>query len=429
MNAQLQKHIGSKALLAYYISSVVGVGVLIIPGVAAQIAGPASLLAWVLLALISAPVAISFAKMAMLVPDSGGVPSFVEKRLDPNLGKALSLLLMVTMVFGNPVMGLATAYYLRDLLHFDAALMPWVSYSAMLLSIAFNLLGMRLGSRIQSFLLFLLIFGLAAVILLALPHGSRANLTPFFPPQGISAVGSALVICFFSFLGWENVSSIAEEVKEPHKAFRRAIPWAIVCVGGLYVLIAGVYLAVVPAGERAQDPTVLAPILRIVFGERVALAGGVVALLLLVLATNSWVLGASRLAYALSRNGLLPAAIGRVGGRTGVPAHALGFLAVGYGLVTLLIAGLGLSEQWLIRFANANFMLIYLCAFWAGLRIFESARMRLCAWVAIVATACFVPFFGGMALVSAALTGTALLWLRRRGHKAQAATLAPPLAE
>jgi amino acid efflux transporter len=63
------------------------------------------------------------------------------------------------------------------------------------------------------------------------------------------------------------------------------------------------------------------------------------------------------------------------------------------------------------------------------LRIFKSARMRLCAWVAIVATACFVPFFGGMALVSAALTGAALLWLRRRGHKRQAATLAPPLAE
>ncbi len=416
-------------MLAYYISSVVGVGVLIIPGLAAQIAGPASLLAWVLLALISAPVAISFAKMAMLVPDSGGVPSFVEKCLDPNLGKALSLLLMATMVFGNPVMGLATAYYLRDLLHFDAALMPWVGYGAMLLSVAFNLLGMRLGSRIQSFLLFLLIFGLASIILLALPHGSRANLTPFFPPQGISAVGSALVICFFSFLGWENVSSIAEEVKQPHQAFRRAIPWAIVCVGGLYGLIAGVYLAVVPAGERAQDPTVLAPILRIVFGERVALAGGVVALLLLVLATNSWVLGASRLAYALSRNGLLPAAVGRVGGRTGVPAHALGFLAAGYGLVTLLIAGLGLSEQWLIRFANANFMLIYLCAFWAGLRIFKSARMRLCAWVAIVATACFVPFFGGMALVSAALTGAALLWLRRRSHKAQASTLTPPLAQ
>lgn len=429
MNSSLKKHIGSKELLAYYISSVVGVGVLIIPGVAAQIAGPASLLAWILLALISAPVAISFAKMAMLVPDSGGVPAFVEKCLDPHLGKALSLLLMLTMVFGNPVMGLATAYYLRGLVGFDAALTPWVGYGAMLLSVSFNFLGLRLGSRIQSFLLFLLISGLAAVMLLALPHGSRAHFTPFFPAQGISAVGSALVICFFSFLGWENVSSIAEEVKQPEKAFRRAIPWAIVCVGVLYGLVAGVYLAVVPAGARASDPTVLVPILRIVFGERVAQAGGVVALALLVLATNAWVLGASRLAYALGRKGLLPAACGRLKGAAGVPAAALGVLAVGYGLVTLLIAGLGLSEQGLIRFANANFMLIYLCAFWAGLRMFTSKRMRLCAWAAIVATGCFVPFFGTMALLSVALTGAALLWLRRRDAAARAGTARGALAD
>ena len=57
----LQRHIGSRELLAFYISSVVGAGVLIIPGIAAQIAGPASIVAWVLLALIT---------VVMLIPTS-----------------------------------------------------------------------------------------------------------------------------------------------------------------------------------------------------------------------------------------------------------------------------------------------------------------------------------------------------------------------
>lgn len=418
MSAQLQKHIGSKELLAYYISSVVGVGVLIIPGVAAQIAGPASLLAWLLLALISAPVAVSFAKMAIMSPDSGGVPAFVEQHLRRDLGQALALLLNLTMVFGNPVMGLASAYYLRDLTGFDSAWLPWVGYGCMLLSIGFNFLGMRLGSRIQTLALLLLISGLCLVIVLALPQGKTENLQPFMP-HGWLSIGGAMAVCFFSFLGWENVSSIAEEVKQPERAFKRAIPWAILCVGALYCLIALVYLMVTPASVRGQDPTVLAPVLRIVFGERVAQAGNLVALLLLALATNSWVLGASRQTWALARGGLLPAPLARLNPQ-GVPAAALLYLAAGYGLVTVLISTCGLSEQWLIKLANANFMLIYLCAFWAGLRMFSSTRTRVCAWLSIFATACFVPFFGALSLVSLALCGAALLWLRMRAGAAPA---------
>ncbi len=272
MSAELQKHIDTKGLVAYYVSSVVGVGILIIPGIAAQIAGPASLLAWILLALISVPVAFSFAKMAVLVPDSGGVPSFVGKYLDAKIGKALSILLMLTMVFGNPVMGLTTAHYLRNLLGFESALIPWIGFCFMLLSIAFNLIGIRTGAKIQSLALFFLIAGLVTVIVLALPVGKLENITPFFP-HGIGSVGSAMVVCFFSFLGWENVSSIAEEVDNPKQTFRRAIPWAILCVGGLYCLIAWVYLTVVPLSERTDNPTVLTPILRIVFGNTVAILG------------------------------------------------------------------------------------------------------------------------------------------------------------
>lgn len=410
MNTKLQKHIGTKELLAYYISSVVGAGVLIIPGVAAQIAGPASLLAWVLLAIISAPVAITFAKMAIHVPDSGGVPSFVEQTFDPILGKSMAILLTLTMIIGNPVMGLASAFYLRDLLGYEENFIPWIGYGFMLLSITFNLVGIRFGSKIQSYALYILIIGLIVIILLALPKTDLKNMTPFFP-QGFSSVGAAMVICFFSFLGWENVSSISEEVIEPEHTFRKAIPWAILCVGGLYVLIAWVYLAVVPETLRLNNPTVIAPILQTVFGKNIAMIGSLVAVILLVLATNSWVLGASRQVYSLARNKVLPMPLSKLSNRSGVPVRALLFLAFGYGLITLLISNTGWSEEWLIRLANANFMLIYLGAFIAGLNTFTSKRMKACIWLAIFATVSFVPFFGWMILGSLSLMAIAYVWL------------------
>lgn len=415
MKPSLQKHIGSKELLAYYISSVVGVGVLIIPGIAAQIAGPASLLSWVFLALISAPFAIAFAQMAILVPNSGGVPSFVEQKFDPVLGQAMAILLSLSMVIGNPVLGLASAHYLHDFLGFDASWVPWVGFGFMLFSIAFNLIGIRVGSKIQSYALFFLILGLIAIVLLSLPKTELKNMTPFFP-HGITSVGSAMVVCLFSFLGWENVSSIAEEVKQPERTFRKVIPWAIACVGGLYVSIAWVYLAVVPEALRQNDPTVISPILRVVFGGPVATVGGLIALVLLVLTTNSWVLGASRQVYALARNGVLPSVLGQVSARTGAPAPALLFLGLGYALITLLISGTGWSEQWLIQLANANFLLIYLGAFFAALRVFPSRGMRACAWAAILATASFVPFFGWTMLGSVGLLSIPYAWFFYRSR-------------
>jgi amino acid efflux transporter len=410
MTAHLQKHVGAKELLAYYISSVMGVGILIIPGIAAQIAGPASLLAWIFLAILSAPFAIIFAKMSMLVPSSGGVPAFIEQTFDPALGKTAAILLTLTMVVGNPVLGLGSAHYLRALLGFNESAVVWVGYGFMLLSVLFNLIGLRLGSKIQFFMLLILITGLVSIIILATPAAHLNNMTPFFS-QGYASVGSAIVVCFFSFIGWENVSSIAEEVQHPKRTFRQVIPWAVFCVGGLYILIALIYLAVVPNTEAINDPTVITSILRIIFGSKAANGGSIVAIVLLILATNSWILGASRLVFSLARNNLLPSLFSKVSRTTGVPTYALLLLAVGYGLVTLLVQNKYLTEQDLIKFANVNFMLVYLIAFIISLNIFTSKLLKTCAWVGIVATTGSILFLGWMILIPIIMIAIIYSWV------------------
>lgn len=413
----LQRHIGSRELLAFYISSVVGAGVLIIPGIAAQIAGPASIVAWMLLALITAPVAVCFAKMSMMAPESGGVPAFVEKSLNRRMGKTLSMLLTLTIVVSDPIMGLAAAHYLHALIPFDRVWIPLVGYAFLLSAIGFNAMGMKIGGKIQSMAVFILVCGLVVVMAVALPQGSAENMTPFMP-QGFSSIGGAMVVCFFAFLGWENISSIAGEVRDPERTFRRVIPWAVVVVSGLYGMIALTYVAVVPSDERATAPTVLVPILRIAVGESTAAVGSVVAIALLLLAVNSWVMGASRQIFALANAGLLPRALGRwSGGAQGAPRNALAALAVVYGIFTLCITVFQIPEEALIQFANANFIVIYLFAFGAALKVFRSARMRVCAWIAIIASASLVPLLGKMVAASlaiAAMVFVGLAWHENR---------------
>lgn len=399
MRKQLKKTIGKRELLTYYITSLVGVGILIVPGIAAQIAGPASLISWLLLIIISCPVAFVFAQMSILVPDSGGVPAFVEHSFGKYYGKSLSVLLVFTMVIGNPVMGLASAHYLKSIVQFDSELLPLIGYGFMLISIIFNLIGLRTSGKIQSIALFLLISGLLIVIFTALPKTQVDYLVPF-APNGWKAVGTAITVCFFSFLGWENVSSIAEEVKDPEKTFRAVIPWAIISVGVLYLSIAFVYITVVSPNMQGKDITIFSSILRTVFGDNIQTIGGIYALSLLILATNSWVLGASRQTYSLARDEIIFPSFSQLSSKSGTPTRAILFLGFAYGVVIWIVSISGSSEEWLIKIANANFLLIYMSAFIAGIRVFTRKKLKLFSCFALFSTSIFIPFFGWTILFS-----------------------------
>src|SRR5207244_11396494 len=98
--------------VALYMSSVLGSGVLVLPGLAAQIAGPASLLAWVLLSLASYPLAYTFASLSARKPESGGVYSFARESFGLTVADAVGWLFIVWYVTGAPVVTVIVACYL-----------------------------------------------------------------------------------------------------------------------------------------------------------------------------------------------------------------------------------------------------------------------------------------------------------------------------
>lgn len=417
MRSNLKQSIGVVGLTAYYVSSIVGVGILVIPGIAANIAGPASLIAWVILLLISYPFALFFARMSMKCPDSSGISAFVEQAFGATIGKSVAVVLAATMIIGNPIMGIATAHYLQNLIGFSGnTTLIWVGYGMMIVSILFNLLGLQFGSKVQTGILLLLILGLIGVVLFSVPHAKPEQLTPF-TPHGWWAVGTAIVLCFYSFLGWENVSTIAEEVKNPEKTFPRAIGWAIVIVGVLYLSVSSAFLLVVPPEFMQGNVTVISGLLEVISGTIASRIGDVVAVLLLILSTNAWVMGASRLIYALSRDGLLPERLSHVHGKTGVPVQALLALIPGYAAVTVFLASFGLSEVPLIHFANSTFMVVYLIVFVAGLKLFTSRDIRVATWVSLLVTLSFLPFFREGMLFTVLLLGISFLLVRKIKHK------------
>lgn len=121
--------------------------------------------------------------------------------------------------------------------------------------------------------------------------------------------------------------------------------------------------------------------------------GNIFAVLLIVLSTNAWVLGASRLLFSLAKQGVLPRVFSRVSDDKAVPYAALLALTAGYGIIAILLLIFNWREQQLIIFVNANFFIIYFLAFAGGMKLFPEASGKWISISAFAVTACFVPFF------------------------------------
>jgi amino acid efflux transporter len=400
---KLSRTLGVRHLVAYYVSSLVGVGLLATPLLTAEIAGPACLIAWGMLVLLSYPFAHVFARISMAHPHSGGIASFVQHVLGSRTGNVIGLVLVAALVTLTTAMGMVTAEYLHVLLGLSrtSTLVP-LGMAAIAASVLTNLIGLRLGSRVQAAGLLALITTLIALLIVSAPHAQPENLTPF-APAGWTAIGSAAVICFVAFLGWENVATLAEEVRDPEKTFAQAIRWATTIVGVLYVALAAMTVLVLPLEGVSLEGTVVSALVTVGAGDQAARVADAIAVGVLIIATNAWVLGCSRLIYALAREGVLPRRLSALSRRAATPHRALLALAGACMVVAGCASVAGLQTADLLTVAVATFVLVYLVCFVAVLRHFRSRRIRRLAWTALASTTAFVPFLGNAIVVPAAM--------------------------
>src|SRR5260370_42546839 len=112
---QLERTLGVPGLTVHYITSVIGTGVLILPGHAAHSAGPLSLAAWALLVAYSYPFALVFARLSVPHPTSHGISGVIQLAFGPRWSRLTSRYLSLTLLVTNPVLGLAAARYLLSM--------------------------------------------------------------------------------------------------------------------------------------------------------------------------------------------------------------------------------------------------------------------------------------------------------------------------
>jgi amino acid efflux transporter len=398
----LRQVLTTRDLAVYYLSSLVGAGVLVVPGIALEVAGPASLLAWVILSLASVPIALTFARFSARYPSAGGVSFLVRTAFGWRPGATIGLFLLFLNLATNPILGLAAARYLAALFGWEGQTPVLLAgFAVMSLGVLTNMLGIRVASRVQFALVVALVIGLLTVAAVSAPAADVHRLTPF-APNGWWAIGAAIVVCFFSFFGWENVAHAAEEVQDPERSYPRAALVAASGLGLLYCTLALMLALVVPADAATDKNAVLSAMLEFSHGETAARIGAALAVALLVITTNAWVLGASRLLFAMSRDGAVPRRLSRVSGRNGAPLAALAVAGVCYGIDFLVLRLIGGDESSLVPFTAASILVVYLATFLAGLRLFPDRGTRTLCAIALAAVTAFL-LVGGVASLLALL--------------------------
>lgn len=389
----LKRNIGMPQAIALYIGAVLGSGVLIVPGLAAEMAGPASLLAWGFMTLLILPLALSMGLLSAKYPNAGGVSHFVTLAFGPKAGALVGWFFLMSVPIGGPVAALTGAGYMT-------AAMGWsdnarIAMAAAMLGIGLvtNWIGMQVAGKVQIAVVIAIIAVLVFSFAAALPRMEATHFTPFVP-HGWMSIGQAAAILFWCFIGWEAVSHLSEEFKDPQRAAVKGVTIAAIIVGVLYFLSA---LATVGTQSylRGGADSSLVWIISQPLGSWGGFIAGLTGLFICTATIIAYTGAASRVAYALSRQGYAPRWMGRLSSRFQTPTGAIGFLLLCFAAVLLLYGSGLLSITTLIQFPNATFILTYIGGCAAGIRLLKGHRLGvMISRISFAATAAVFPFTG-----------------------------------
>ncbi len=415
---QFRKTIRLRHAVALYISSVLGSGVLVLPGLAAQIAGPASLIAWVVLSLASYPFASTFASLSARRPESGGVYAFARESFGPGIATVVGWLFALWFVSGAPAVTLIAASYISYAVPMARGESYVIAAGVILLAFVINYRGITFSNRVQLAVVVAILILLVAAVAFSVGLIQRERFVPFLP-HGLLPVGTAAALIFWSFLGYENVSNIAEEFENPKRDFRRSIQLSVLLIGLLYVAVATVTVgtgAYTAGGSVAPFAAIFAN----VFGRYGALATAILALFIIFGAANAYTAGMSRVIYAVAKDGGFPRSLAHLHARSGVPDRSL-IMLFSMAMVMLglyYVTGMNLQDALLIPSGAA--ILVYIIGSASGIKLLEGkAGHKIFAWISLVMSVAILPFVGFLALVAVVtgLAGLAFVWIMGKSRR------------
>jgi amino acid efflux transporter len=421
--------IGLLRASSLYVAAVLGTGILVLPSLAAHAAGPASILSVLAVLLLSIPLAGTFAALASRYPDAGGVATFVRLALGQTAARLSGYWFFFGVAVGGPVVGILGGEYLVAVIGGPRWLVVVIGALIYVPPFIVNAFGVRVSGSAQLVLTAILIVVVVGVVALSLPHARQSNFTPFLP-HGWSGVGLGISLFVWAFAGWEAVTHIAAEFKNPRRTIPLATGIAIATVGVAYLALQFVTVAVL--GSKSNSSV---PLLDLVSKSAPGYGAWIIAGIALIVAMgvlNAYLPAFAKLGSALGRDGHLPIWIARGSEAGQVPRRAL-LVVGGINLTYFVVAvssGLNLTPFILIH--TSCMVAVYALGMVSAVRLLK--RWSVGWWMAVISVvlvAGLLVLAGWHLVVPAALALVAIgvtIYKKRQLHKrSQDAAISRPL--
>lgn len=416
MKNRLQATIGLPQAVALYIGAVLGSGILLIPGMAAEMAGPASLLAWGGMMVLVLPMALSMGILSARFPNAGGVSHFVTEAFGEKWGALVGWFFFMSVQVGAPVVALTGGGYFCAALGWEDSYKIGVAVGILIICLMTNLLGMKVAGSLQIVMMIAIITVLVLGIAGAVPNIEAKHFTPFIPNGWFSVVQAATLL-FWCFIGWEAISHLSEEFVNPQREAIKGITIAAIVIGILYVLTAVAVIGTHSYGD-GQSSAPFVHIVEKVFGEKGAFVTGMIGFLTCTASQVSYIGATSRVAYSLAIKEQAPKHFAITSKKTGTPIGSLVFLAGGFTIVLILYSMDFVRLSTLLQIPNASFILTYICGCAAGVRLLKGNKWGIrFSYLSLIITSMLFPFTGWSILYPLLITCFVFAYLKLKHTK------------
>jgi APA family basic amino acid/polyamine antiporter len=336
------------------IGAIIGTGIFVLTGTAAaNQAGPAITLSYVLAGLACGFAALCYAEFAAMIPIAGSAYAYAYATLGEIIAWMIGWDLILEYAVASMTVSIGwSGYFQRILAGLGWTLPAWmcaapgtmpgavINLPAIFIVLAITALlvvGIRESVRFNAVIVAIKLTAVAFFILAGFRYVEPHNWAPF-APYGWSGVMAAAAVVFFAYIGFDAVSTTAEETKNPARDLPIGIIASLVICTVLYIVVAGILAGIMPVAQYRTSAAALPGVPIVPLAESTAFLNAPVAYALHVIGLDGWsflisagavagitsvllvmLMGQPRIFFSMSRDRLLPAAVSKVHPRFGTP--------------------------------------------------------------------------------------------------------------
>ncbi len=321
--AQLKRELNLWQVTVAGVGIILGAGIYALIGVAANDAGNALWLAFLISAVVAAFTGLSYAELSSMFKGDAGEYDYLHAAFNKKIAYFGSIAIIFAGIVSAATVAVGFAGYFTSIFHVS---LLSAAIGLVVLMTLINFIGIKLSAEFNTVSTFIEFGGLLLVIFIGAKHIGSVDYLAM--PAGMSGVFSAAALVFFAYMGFESIVKLAEETKNPEKTIPKAIIYSVLITTLLYILVALAAVSVLDWKELGQSSAPLATVVASALGPFAFVLVGIIALfstsntVLITLVTTS------RMMYGMAKEKTMPKIFTKVHKKTQTPWVAIFFLAV-----------------------------------------------------------------------------------------------------